>query len=116
MITKAIRGAITLDKNTAEAIKTAVIELMTNIIRENNLKESIVSHVIFTSTTDIDAAYPAKFLRNDLGWNKTALMCLPEMNVQNSLKMCIRVLVVINCETDFEPKFVYLKGAADLRK
>jgi chorismate mutase len=116
MITKGIRGAITVDTNNAEDIKTATIELFTQLIKENNINKDFVSHVIFTMTKELDAAYPAKFVRQDLGWDKTAFMCEQELDVENSLKKCIRVLIVYNCENNFEPKFVYLKGAKDLRK
>jgi chorismate mutase len=30
--------------------------------------------------------------------------------------MCLRVLIVVNCGENFEPEFVYLEGAKDLRK
>jgi len=52
----------------------------------------------------------------DFGWDKVAMMCFHELDVPNSLKKCLRVLIVLNCEEDFEPQFVYLKGAANLRK
>ena len=116
MITKGIRGAITVNKNTAEDIKTATLELFSQLIKENNLNKELVSHVIFTTTKDLNAAYPAKFVRQDLGWDKTAFMCEQELEIENSLRKCIRVLIVYNCEDTFEPKFVYLKGAKDLRK
>lgn len=115
MITKGIRGAITVDANTKEAIREAVVELFTNLIKANSLIEKNVSHIIFTVTNDLDAVYPAKFVRSDIGWNSTALMCLPELQIANSLPMCIRVMIIYTCVEGFVPKYVYLKGAADLR-
>ena len=44
------------------------------------------------------------------------MMCYNELDVPNSLPMCLRVLVVYNCSDDFKPKFIYLKGAKNLRK
>ncbi len=116
MITKGIRGAITVEENTSDAIKNATIELLTQMIEANSIKLGKVSHVIFTMTKDLDAAFPAKFARTELGFTETAMMCFNELDVENSLKMCIRVLIVLNCKEDFEPKFVYLKGASNLRK
>ena len=116
MITKGIRGAITVDDNTEDCIKAAVLELFKELIEKNSIVENNVSHIIFTMTSDLDAAYPAKFIRKDLGWNNTALMCLPELPIQNSLKMCLRILIVYNCEDNFVPQYVYLKGASNLRK
>lgn len=116
MITKGIRGAITVDSNTEEAIKSATLELLNNIFEKNNLNgTSNLSHIIFTTTEDLDAAFPAKFARTEFGCDKVAMMCFNELNVPNSLKMCLRVLVVVNCSQDFDPVFVYLKGAKNLR-
>ncbi len=117
MITKGIRGAITVDENSENAIKEATLELLGEIFKKNNLKgTSQISHVIFTTTEDLDAAFPAKFPRIELGWNDVAMMCFHEITVPNALKMCLRILLVVNCEEDFKPEFVYLKGAQNLRK
>lgn len=116
MVTKGIRGAITVDSNTTEALKEAVLELLQEMISRNNIKVDDISHVIFTSTSDLDADFPAKFARTDLGFEHVAMMCFHELDVPNSLKMCLRVLIVLNCEPSFIPEFVYLKGAANLRK
>lgn len=115
MITKGIRGAITVDGNNENAIKTATIELLSEMIKQNNLTTDIISHAIFTVTNDINAAFPAKFARLNLGWDKVAMMCYNELDVPNSRRMCLRVLIVINCAPDFKPQFVYLKGASNLR-
>lgn len=115
MITKGIRGAITVEYNAEEAIKRATLELLDEMIAQNNIDVANISHVIFTLTDDLNAAFPAKFARLDLGWEKVAMMCYHELDVPNSLKMCLRVLIVLNCDEQFEPKFVYLKGAQNLR-
>lgn len=116
MITKGIRGAITVEENTEEAIKKATIELLNELVKKNNIELSMISHVIFTLTQDLNAAFPAKFARIDLKWDNVAMMCFHELDVQNSLKKCLRVLIVINCSDEFEPEFVYLEGAKELRK
>lgn len=115
MITKGIRGATTVDENSEKSIKDATVELLSEMVKQNNINTEKISHVIFTVTKDIDAAFPAKFARLDLGFSETAMMCFNELDVPNSLKMCLRVLVVLNCEDNFKPKFVYLKGAQNLR-
>ena len=109
MITKGIRGAITVD------VKSATIELLSEIFKQNNIDKEKISHIIFTTTDDLNAAFPAKFARVDMGLTETAMMCFHELNVKGALAMCLRILVVINCDEDFKPKFVYLKGASKLR-
>lgn len=116
MITKGVRGAITVEENTVEAIQNATLELITEIISKNNISKEKISHAIFTLTDDLNAAFPAKFARKDLGWDNVAMMCFHELSVPNALPMCLRVLIVINCDDNFAPEFVYLKGASVLRK
>lgn len=114
-LTKGIRGAITVESNTAEAIETSTLELLGELVRQNDIKKESISHVIFTLTADLNAEFPAKFARIKLDWNDVAMMCFNELDVPNSLKMCLRVLIVLNCDEKFVPKFVYLKGAEKLR-
>ena len=113
MITKGIRGAITVAENTSSSIKEATLELLSKMIERNNISVENISHVIFTLTNDLNAEFPAKFARIDMGWQ--AMMCFHELDVPNALPMCLRVLIVLNCETDFVPQFVYLKDASKLR-
>ena len=115
MISKGIRGAITVEENSSDAIRIATLELLNEIVLQNNFEKKDISHVIFTLTNDLNADFPAKFARLELGWDDVAMMCYHELDVPNSLKMCLRVLVVINCPDDCSPKFVYLKGAKNLR-
>lgn len=116
MITKGIRGAITVEENSTESIKEATLELLKEMIKQNNITgTSNISHVIFTTTNDLNAAFPAKFPRLELGWTDVAMMCFHELDVPESLKMCLRIMIVVNCDVNFEPEFVYLKGASGLR-
>lgn len=116
MITKGIRGAITVDENSPEAIGSAVIKLLQELVKKNNIDIEQISHVIFSTTSDLTADYPAKYARINLKWKDVPMMCLSEMDVTGSLRKCIRVLIVINCSELFEPEFVYLEGAENLRK
>jgi len=115
MTTKGIRGAITVENNTKEAIKEATLELLQEIVQQNNIDKNMISHAIFTLTPDLNADFPAKYARIDFGWDNVAMMCYNELNVPDSLKMCLRILVVLNTTPVFTPKFVYLKGAKTLR-
>lgn len=116
MITKGIRGAITVDENSSEAIGSATIKLLKEIMNRNNLEIDSISHAIFTLTKDLNADFPAKYARINLKWKDVPMMCFHELDVPNSLRKCLRVLIVVNCSETFEPEFVYLDGAANLRK
>ena len=115
MISKGIRGAITVEENSPEAIGAATIKLLTEMVKKNNIEIDTISHAIFTLTNDLNAAFPAKFARLDLNWSNTAMMCFHELDVPNALPKCLRVLIVLNCDEKFIPQFVYLKGAKILR-
>jgi len=115
MATKGIRGAITVDENTKDDIKNATLELLKELVNQNNIDKKDVSHAIFTLTEDLNADFPAKYARLDFGWDKVAMMCYHELNVPNALEKCLRILIVLNCDENFEPKFVYLKAAKKLR-
>ena len=116
MISKGIRGAITVEENTQEAIKDATLELLSEMVKENNILTKDISHVFFTLTEDLNADFPAKYARINLKWKNVPMMCFNELDVPNAIKMCLRVLIVVNCGDNFEPEFVYLDGAEDLRK
>lgn len=115
MITKGIRGAITVDDNSEKALKEATLELLKEMIEVNEIKTENISHAIFTLTNDLNAQFPAKYARIDFGWSNVAMMCFHELDVPNSLSKCLRVLIVYNCDEGFTPEFVYLKGAKNLR-
>lgn len=116
MLTKGIRGAITVEENTPEAIGSATIELLETMVKKNNIDLNLVSHAIFSLTPDLNADFPAKYARINLRWKDVPMMCFNEIGVPNGLKKCLRVLIVVNCTEHFEPEFVYLKGAELLRK
>ena len=115
-MTRAIRGAITVKKNTQEAIKKSTVELLKTMLEENEIETSQISHAIFTMTKDLNAAYPAKFARTELDFSNVPMMCYQELDIENSLAMCLRIMLVVNCEKkQSEIKHVYLKGAEILR-
>ncbi len=112
---RGVRGATTCEANTREAILAATRELLELLIERNGIHPDDVASAIFTTTTDLDAEFPAVAARA-LGWTDTALLCGHEMHVPGSLRSCIRVLIHWNTERRAdEIAHVYIKGAANLR-
>jgi len=110
-----IRGAITAEENSRECILENTRILLNEIIKSNNLDTEDIISVIFTATKDIDAVYPAVAAR-EIGILRAGLICTQEMYVAGSLKMCIRVLVNLDCGLkQKDVKHIYLKGAVKLR-
>ena len=95
MITKGIRGAITVEKNSEEDIKNATIEILSEMVLKNNIDIDMISHVIFTMTDDLNAAFPAKFARENFDIKYVPLMNVNEMDIEPSLAKCLRILMVV---------------------
>lgn len=112
---RGIRGATTVDANTAKSIYASTKELLREMIEANAVDKDDMASIIFTTTDDLNAAFPAKAAR-EMGMSNTPLLCSREINVPDSLKSCLRILILFN--TDKKPddiKHIYLKGAAVLR-
>ncbi|MBC8590548.1 chorismate mutase [Wansuia hejianensis] len=115
MNTVAIRGAITIEENTQKSILEGTTELLLSIQEKNKLVKENVAAIVFTCTNDLDKVAPAKAAR-EIGYVHTALMCFNEMNVENSLEKCIRIMILYNCDTkQKDVKHCYLRGAQILR-
>jgi len=102
-------------KNTEEAIGAATKELLQKMIEVNEVEISDIACILFTTTSDLNAAFPAAAARA-LGWTRVPLLCGHEMNVPGSLPRCLRVLVLFNTDKrNEEILHVYLGGAETLR-
>ena len=112
---RGVRGATTTEEDTPEAIWAATAELLRLMIESNGIDEDDVASVIFTTTHDLTAAYPAKAAR-DMGWTQVALIGCQEMNVPGGIRRCIRVLIHWNTpKRNADLKHVYLGEAVALR-
>ena len=116
MESRGVRGAITINANTKEEIKSATVELLYEMLLKNEIETKDISFAIFTLTSDLNADFPAKYARLNCNFNQVPMMCYSELDVPNSLKMCLRILLNINTDkTQDEIKHIYLKGASILR-
>ncbi len=112
---RGVRGATTIDEDSAEAIWSATRELLERIVQANAIDEDDVASVIFTTTPDLTAAYPAKAAR-DMGWTQVALIGCQEMGVPTGIPRCIRILIHWNTPKNNEDlHHVFLRGATVLR-
>jgi chorismate mutase len=110
-----VRGAITAGSNTADGILAATSELLTAIATANGIIKEDIGALFFTTTTDLNAEYPAVAARQ-LGWQDTAILCGHEMSVQDRPQRVIRVLVMWNTSlTARDIQHVYLREAQRLR-
>ena len=114
-VVRGIRGAITVEQNDAAGIMAAVKELLLTMINVNQIQVEDIASIIFSTTSDLDAAFPAKAAR-DLGWTNVPLLDLQQMQVPGAMKRCIRVLMHVNTKLrQAEIKHIYLREAKELR-
>ncbi len=112
---RGVRGATVAKANTKEAIVEATREMLLKLVEANEIEHEDIGSAFFSTTRDLTAEFPAIAARQ-IGWKDVALMCMHEMDVPNSLPMCVRVLVHWNTtKRAAEIRHVYLNGAEKLR-
>jgi len=109
---RAIRGAITVEANTPEAIGSAVKEMVEAVVRENQLVPSDIVSAIFTLTPDLNAEFPARPAR-ELGWAAVPMICAQEIGVPGALPRVCRL--ILHAKGRKASKHVYLREARVLR-
>lgn len=115
MAVRAVRGATQVDANDRDQILEASSELVQAVLTRNEIDPSDLISVIFTTTQDLDAEFPAYATRL-MGMTDLPLLCATEIPVPGSMPRVIRLLAHV--ETDkqrAEMRHVYLRGAAALR-
>lgn len=104
-----------MEANTAEQIIEATDELLRKLHEANGLHADDIVSALFTMTSDLNAAFPARAAEVH-GWNIVAILHSTEINVPGSLPRCIRLLVqAYTTRPREEIKHVYLRGATVLR-
>ena len=113
---RGLRGATTVEENTAQAIWAATQEVVSEMLKRNNVKTEDIGAAIFSATEDITAAFPASGARKLTGFDAVPLFDARQMDVEGAMDKCIRVLLLV--DTDLkqrEIKHVFLGKAANLR-
>ena len=110
-----IRGATTATGNSIKEIEDAVIELIDELISRNNLVETNLLSITFTTTKDLDACFPASIARKCNGLNSVAFLDCQQMYVPNDIDFCIRLMAQVLLPSNFPTKHPYLRGASKLR-
>ena len=112
---RGVRGATTVTANSRENILTATRQMLALMMRRNDMHVTDLASALFTVTKDLNAEFPALAARQ-LGWLEVPLLCGYEIEVPNSLPMCVRVLVHWNTDKrQDEVQHVYIHDAVRLR-
>lgn len=115
-VMRALRGATCLEQDDAAEMRSAVVELLTEMFDRNGISNDQLVSILFTATPDIHSAFPAGAAR-ELKLADVPLICAQELDVTGAMQRVIRVLVHVNTElARADIKHVYLRGADALRQ
>jgi chorismate mutase len=113
---QALRGAITCTEDSKAEIDAKTARLVSELFSRNDLDVDDIVSIIFTSTPDLTAEFPASSARAALGLDGIALLGAQEQAVPHGTPRCIRVLVHCYSESSrAELRHVFLEGASALR-
>ena len=112
---RALRGAITVDRNDAEEILSATEELVRAVMERNSVAPEEMVSCLFTCTDDLDAEFPAVAARR-LGMASVPLLCAREIDVPGALPRVIRLMLHCYMDEGTSAQHVYLRDAVSLRK
>ncbi|HLV24973.1 MAG TPA: chorismate mutase [Gemmatimonadales bacterium] len=111
---RALRGAITVDQDTPQAVEEAVAALISAIQGANCLSPDDVISAIFSVTPDIRSRNPATAARSH-GWDQVPMLCVAELMVEDAMPRCIRLLVHLEMDAAAPLHHQYLHEARALR-
>jgi chorismate mutase len=113
---RGVRGATTVEENQQQQIMERVSELLAAMAAENGINTEDIAAIIFSSTPDLNAAFPATAARA-MGWSEVPLFGTQEIENPTGVPRCIRVLLLWNTDkSQKDIKHVYLHDAAVLRQ
>ncbi len=110
----AVRGAVQAPANEARAILDATEQLMRELMDRNGLESAAMVSCLFTTTTDLNAEFPAVAARG-IGLDSVPLLCTREIDVPGSMPRVVRVMVHYYAASEHRPAHTYLGAAQKLR-
>ena len=115
MNVRGIRGAISVESDSQDAIRAATQRLLAELLRINAVESADIASILFSVTPDLHAMFPALAAR-EMGLHDVPMLHCAEVDVPGSLPKCIRVLAHVNTRrTQADINHVYLDEAVALR-
>ena len=115
MPVRAIRGAVQVDANERAEVLAGTTELVGTVMARNGLAADDVISVLFTTTPDLTAEFPALAARK-IGFEDVPLLCAAEIDVPGAMPRVIRLLMHVDTPKPRSAiQHVYLRGAVALR-
>ena len=115
MPVRGLRGATTVDADTAEQVNERTQALLVEMLERNDVDKEDVISILFTATDDIHSIFPATAARS-VGLGDVPLICARELDIVDGTRMCIRVMAHLESDrARADLRHVYLEGAKALR-
>jgi chorismate mutase len=115
MAVRALRGATQVEVDDRESIIDATAELVRTVLERNQITDDHLISVVFTTTPDLVAEFPA-YAARVTGLTDVPFLCASEIAVPGAMPRVIRLMAFVETEfTRAEARHVYLRGAAALR-
>jgi chorismate mutase len=115
MAVRAVRGATQVDADDRDEIIAGTAELVAAVLERNQFAPMDLISIVFTSTPDLTAEFPAYAARAS-GIVDVPLLCAAEIDVPGAMPRVIRLLAHVETALSrAEVRHVYLRGAAALR-
>ncbi|MEX0743065.1 MAG: chorismate mutase [Actinomycetota bacterium] len=112
---RAARGAIRVDKDTAQDVLSATERLLAAMLERNAVAGDDIVSAFFTVTQDLRSVFPAEAARR-MGLGGVPLLCAQEIPVAGSMPRVVRVLMHFHTDrAQAGIVHVYLDGAESLR-
>lgn len=114
---RAIRGAITVERDEKGEIHRQVGHLLQTMLEKNQLDPSDLVLAFFTATPDLTSAFPASAARQ-VGLTQVPLMGAQELAVEGAPPRCVRVMLLAEGkarEAELPARHIYLGEAKNLR-
>lgn len=112
---RALRGASTCEANDADEVTEVTQELLIAMLERNGVAHDDVISVLFTTTPDLNVAFPATAARG-VGFGDVPLLCASEINVPGAKALTVRVMMhVYTPRPRSDLRHVYLRNAQSLR-
>jgi len=114
-VVRAVRGAIQVDRDDPADILAGTRELLTEVLRRNELASADLISIVFTLTPDLTSCFPAVAARG-LGLADVPLLCATEVDVPGALPRVVRLLAHVESDRPRSAvRHIYLRGATRLR-
>jgi chorismate mutase len=115
MAVRALRGATQVEVDDRDAIITATAELVRAVLDRNGLTDDDLISIIFTTTPDLVAEFPA-YAARVTGLTDVPFLCASEIAVPGAMERVVRLMALVDVEfSRADARHVYLHGAAALR-